>query len=96
MTQTISPEKFVVGENVTRAYTWDDYGTVKVVAVDGDKVTIEDFGQQVVFQPRKDGQHVAKGSENAQVLPDLITHRPNPRLTAKKGFTQKVKAFFTI
>lgn len=68
-----APEKFVVGETVG-FHTGEHRTSVKVVSVDGDTVTANVYGEMVRFVPLADGKHVAEGSRDTDVMPDMIFH----------------------
>jgi hypothetical protein len=73
-----TPENFKVDETVTR-YVGEDKWDVKVVAVEGDAVTVEDGPLTITYAPRVDGVHVKVGSPDFEVMPDMIYHpKPNP------------------
>lgn len=78
MTETKTPETFVTGETVS--YYHGEYRMdVKVVAVDGDRVTVAVYGDLVTFTPRpSDGMFVKLGSPDHEVLPTMIYHREVP------------------
>lgn len=76
--QDKTPETFVVGETVG-FYQMEDLYTVKVVAVRGGEVTIDDInGFKRIFEYRAfDGQYVALHTEDGEDSPDIIFHLKN-------------------
>lgn len=73
MTQQ-APEKFIVGETVTR-FVGEDRWDVIVTEAHDSAVTIFDWSQEIIYTPRlSDGKYVKLGSPDYEVMPDMISH----------------------
>lgn len=90
---TQTPEKFVVGETVSR-FVGEDKWDVVVTEVYDDAVTIFDWSQEIVFTPRlSDGRYVKLGSPDYEVMPDMIAHS-KPQAPTKVSLANRFMEFF--
>jgi hypothetical protein len=95
MSAAISTEPYTKGEKVS-LYIGESQTTVEVVSVDGDEVTVNHYGELVIFTPRASDRMMVKlGSPDHEVMPTMI-YRPEsaPAQVAKKSFFEKVVDFF--
>lgn len=95
MSVAVSTEPYTKGEKVT-LYVGEDQTTVDVVSVDGDEVTVNHYGELVIFAPRaSDGMMVKLGSPDHEVMPTMIyRRRPRAQKVAKKSVLDKLVEFF--
>ena len=95
MSVAVSTAPYAKDEKVT-LYVGEDQTTVDVVSVDGDEVTINHYGELIIFAPRaSDGMMVKLGSPDHEVMPTMIyRRRPRAQKVAKKSFFEKVVDFF--
>lgn len=93
MSAAISTEPYKKGDKVT-LYVGESQTTVEVVSVDGNEVTVNHYGDLVIFAPRaSDGMMVKLGSPDYEVLPTMIyRRRPRPEQKSKKSPVDKIIA----